>query len=340
MPEPVKIKSDNIKPIVVDLPPFKDIDLENKLRNLVLGQDDIISLLSSYVEMYYAGLADMSRPIANLMFLGTTGTGKTRLAEALAEVLHGSSRKMLKIDCGEFQHDHEIAKLIGSPPGYLGHRESASRLSQKALNDITSSRCDISIVLFDEIEKASPALRQLLLSIMDKATLVTGNNKLVHFGRCIIILTSNFGMTSIVARAATSYGYAPPSDFELSSTDQKTIRTALIKSFSSEFINRLDEILFFHILSPDIFTSIINLELSRQQSFLTERKIYLPLTSDLKTYFHNKILDNKFGAREIKRLLRREFLIPISRVLGGTKVRPVEITPTLSHGVLSFSLTR
>src|SRR5207244_3523540 len=166
-------------------------DFETALRQRVVGQDRPIRRLARVFQVYKSGLSAPGRPIVNLLLLGPTGSGKTRLVEAAAEVLFGDPRAVVKIDCAEFQHSHEIAKLIGSPPGYLGHRETQPMITQEVLEQHYTEKLKLSLVLFDEIEKASDALWQLLLGILDKGTLTLGDNRRVDFSHNLIFLTSN-----------------------------------------------------------------------------------------------------------------------------------------------------
>src|SRR5436190_23508590 len=168
-------------------------DFENALLQRVVGQDRAVRRLSRVYQVFMAGLATPGRPLVNLLFLGPTGSGKTRLVEAAAEVLFGDPRTVVKIDCAEFQHSHEIAKLIGSPPGYLGHRETHPLITQEALAANHTDKLKLSFLLFDEIEKASDALWQLLLGMLDKATLTLGDNRRVDLSQTVIFLTSNLG---------------------------------------------------------------------------------------------------------------------------------------------------
>src|SRR5580692_8004129 len=182
-------------------------DLETKLQRLVIGQEEAIHEIIRTYQTYLTGLSPEGRPIGNFLFLGPTGTGKTRLVEATAESLLGDPRAVIKIDCGEFQQSHEIAKLIGSPPGYLGHRETHAALSQEALNHHHTESTRISFVLFDEIEKASDAVWNLLLGIMDKATLTLGDNRKVDFSQCMIFMTSNIGAADMEAMVRPKLGF-------------------------------------------------------------------------------------------------------------------------------------
>src|SRR6202140_2589009 len=182
-------------------------DLENQLRHLVVGQDEAIHQIVRVYQTHMAGLSPAGRPIGNFLFLGPTGSGKTRVVEATAESLLKNPQAIIKIDCAEFQHSHEIAKLIGSPPGYLGHRETHALLSQEALNQYHTEKVKLSFVLFDEIEKASDALWNLLLGILDKATLTLGDNRRVDFSRALIFMTSNLGASEMSAIMSPRLGF-------------------------------------------------------------------------------------------------------------------------------------
>src|SRR5213082_2470232 len=183
-------------------------DFENALQQRVVGQDRAVRRLARVFQVYKSGLAAPGRPIANLLLLGPTGSGKTRLVEAAAEVLFGDYRAVVKIDCAEFQHSHEIAKLIGSPPGYLGHRETQPLITQDVLDEHQTEKLRLSLVLFDEIEKASDALWQLLLGILDKGTLTLGDNRRVDFSRTMIFMTSNLGSHEVANLMDGGLGFA------------------------------------------------------------------------------------------------------------------------------------
>src|SRR6266404_8174043 len=189
-------------------------DLENKLRHLVIGQDEAIHQIVRAYQTHLAGLSPAGRPIGNFLFLGPTGSGKTRIVEATAESLLMNPRALVKIDCAEFQHSHEIAKLIGSPPGYIGHRETHALLSQEVLNQHHTDKIKISFVLFDEIEKASDALWNLLLGILDKATLTLGDNRKVDFSAAMIFMTSNLGAAEMSSLMAPKLGFRAPAQVD------------------------------------------------------------------------------------------------------------------------------
>lgn len=230
--------------------------LENELRRLVIGQDEAIRQIVRAYQTHLAGLSPVGRPIGNFLFLGPTGSGKTRIVEATAETLLKDSRSVIKIDCAEFQHSHEIAKLIGSPPGYLGHRETHPLLAQEALNQYHTDNIKLSLVLFDEIEKASDALWNLLLGILDKATLTLGDNRKVDFSRAMIFMTSNLGASEMSALMAPRLGFGSGEAREKASTgvvdhniSAKIARSgvkAARRKFTPEFMNRLDKIVTFN----------------------------------------------------------------------------------------------
>ncbi len=184
------------------------LEFETSLRRKIVGQDVAVEKVAELYQMFLAGLNAPGRPVGNLLFLGPTGSGKTRVVEAMAEALFGDPHACIKIDCAEFQHSHEIAKLVGSPPGYLGHRETHPVLTQEALNQWHTDKLKLSIVLFDEIEKASDSLWQLLLGILDKATLTLGDNRRVDLSQCVIVMTSNLGATEMNEMINGTMGFA------------------------------------------------------------------------------------------------------------------------------------
>ena len=183
-------------------------EFDLKLSALIIGQENAVRSMGNLYQLFLAGMNQSNRPLGTLLFLGPTGSGKTRVVEAAAEILFGDPNAVIKIDCAEFQHSHEIAKLVGSPPGYLGHRETSPLLTQENLDRFQTEDTPLSLVLFDEIEKASDSLWQLLLGILDKATLTLGDNRRVDFSRSLIIMTSNLGAREISELIKGRIGFA------------------------------------------------------------------------------------------------------------------------------------
>src|SRR5947199_4070023 len=236
--------------------------LKRTLLSLVVGQDEAVQQIVNIYQMHVTGLCAPGRPIGNFLFLGPTGSGKTRTVEATAEALVNNPRAVIKIDCAEFQHSHEIAKLIGSPPGYLGHRETHPLLSQDAINQFHTETVKISFVLFDEIEKANDALWNLLLGILDKATLTLGDNRHVDFSRAIIFMTSNLGaaeMNSLI-RPKLGFGSGAP-DANLAEKLTNAGVEAARRRFTPEFMNRIDRIVTFRPLGETELQQILDIEL-------------------------------------------------------------------------------
>src|ERR1700740_3286328 len=201
------------------------IEFQKALRAKIVGQDEGIQALVELFQVFTAGLNSPGRPVGNLLFLGPTGSGKTRIVEAASEILFGSPRSIIKIDCAEFQHSHEIAKLIGSPPGYLGHRETHPLITQEALAASHTDKLKLSFLLFDEIEKASDSLWQLLLGMLDKATLTLGDNRRVDLSQTVIFMTSNLGGGEITDLMAGGYGFIKADDKPASDLDEKVEST-------------------------------------------------------------------------------------------------------------------
>src|SRR5256714_2920772 len=243
-------------------------DFETALRRKIVGQDQAVEKVVEIYQMFLAGLNPPGRPMGNLLFLGPTGSGKTRVVESMAEALFGDPRAIIKIDCAEFQHSHEIAKLIGSPPGYLGHRETHPLLTQEALNQWHTDKLKLSLLLFDEVEKASDALWQLLLGMLDKATLTLGDNRRVDLSQTVIYMTSKLGGGEITELMQGGMGFIQPKDKPITGLDEKVERTAVEaarRKFSPEFMNRLDKGGGFHPLKRDQLEEVLEIELGQVQ---------------------------------------------------------------------------
>ncbi len=303
-------------------------DFDEALRRKIVGQEAALQAVSELYQTFLAGLHPPGRPIANLLFLGPTGTGKTRVVEAMAETLFGDARAMIKVDCAEFQHSHEIAKLIGSPPGYLGHRETHPLLTQEALNQWHTERVRLSLVLFDEIEKASDALWQLLLGILDKATLTLGDNRRVDFSQTIIFMTSNVGAAEMSGMINGGPGFAGGTQVVGQRLDRKIDKVAVEaarRKFSPEFMNRIDKSVVFRTLREEDLEAILDIELGIvQQRILVAsgpNPFLFNCTKDLKRFLIQEGYDPKYGARHLKRAIERNLVFPLAKLMGTGQVR-------------------
>lgn len=301
-------------------------EFEDKLSARIVGQERAVRRITGLYQIYLAGLSHPGRPVGTLLFLGPTGSGKTRVVEAAAEVLFGDPNLVTKIDCAEFQHSHEIAKLIGSPPGYLGHRETSPMLTQENLDRSHSETTKLSLVLFDEIEKASDALWQLLLGILDKATLTLGDNRRVDFSHSIVIMTSNLGAREMSELIQGGIGFAPKSGVVDAEVDQKIYRTAVEaakRKFSPEFMNRIDKVVVFRSLRDEHLRQILEIELGAVQERVLRgsgEKFIFKCTDAAKKFLLDEGIDFKYGARHLKRAIERFLVYPLSNLVATGQV--------------------
>jgi ATP-dependent Clp protease ATP-binding subunit ClpA len=302
------------------------LNFEQQLSARVVGQEKAIKALAQLYQVYQAGLNMPGRPIGTLLFLGPTGTGKTRSIEAAAEVLFGSQNAFIRVDCAEFQHSHEIAKLIGSPPGYLGHRETPPILTQEHLNSYHTDRVKLTLVLFDEIEKASDALWQLLLGVLDKATLTLGDNRRVDFSRTIVVMTSNLGAREMEKLTECKLGFSIPVGTPpevLNNHLYKVGLEAARKKFSPEFMNRIDKVVVFRQLSQESMQKILDLELHAvQRRVLTVGggRFILRYTDRAKQFLLTEGTNAKYGARPLKRTIERNVVLPLSNLIATRQI--------------------
>jgi ATP-dependent Clp protease ATP-binding subunit ClpA len=302
-------------------------DFHGSLRAKIVGQEEGVQALVDMYQVFCAGLNSPGRPVGNLLFLGPTGSGKTRIVEAAAEILFGDPRAVIKVDCAEFQHSHEIAKLIGSPPGYLGHRETHPLITQEALAQYHTEKLKLSFLLFDEIEKASDALWQLLLGILDKATLTLGDNRRVDLSQTMIFLTSNLGGGEITELMTGGMGFVQPSDKTEDKLDvkvQRTAQEAAKKKFSPEFMNRLDKVVVFHPLREEQLEEILEIELGmvQQRVLDTGRGQFLfRVTGPARRFLLQEGTDLKYGARHLKRAIEKFVVYPLANLLATEQIR-------------------
>ena len=287
-----------------------------------------------YVQMHRAGLAPEGRPVGVFLLLGPTGTGKTKTVEALADVLHGAEKSVLRVDCGEFQMEHEVAKLIGAPPGYLGHRETQPMLTQQKLSAVTSENSNLSLVLFDEIEKAAPSMTRLLLGVLDKAALRLGDNTTVNFERSMIFLTSNLGAAAMRKELCPDFGFEsmlPPASLpkasrgglaKLASIGMGEVR----RKFSPEFVNRIDAVITYQPLAAESLATILEQQLAALERHirtrLEERAFEVDLSDGARALLLKLGTSPEFGARELKRTILRKLTQPLAALVESGKIPP------------------
>ena len=304
-------------------------DLTAILSQKVVGQPAATRVIVPYIQMYQAGLAPEGRPVGVFLLLGPTGTGKTKTVEALAEVLHGSEKNVLKVDCGEFQMEHEVAKLIGAPPGYLGHRETQPVLTQQKLNAVTSERCSLSLVLFDEIEKAAPSMTRLLLGVLDKGLLRLGDNTTVNFEKSLVFLTSNLGAREMLREINPEFGFQSARTGERTDLTGKLQNIALVsvrKRFSPEFVNRIDCIITYQPLTAESLSAILDQQITDLQNHvntrLGTRSFTLEVPFDSRQFLLQKGTSAEYGARELNRTIHRFLTQPLATVVATGQINP------------------
>lgn len=317
-------------------------EFEVRLREKIVGQDEAVQAVVDLYRVFRAGLQSPGRPVGNLLFLGPTGTGKTRIVEVAAEVLFGDPRGVIKVDCAEFQHSHEIAKLIGSPPGYLGHRETRPVITQEALAQYHTETLKISFLLFDEIEKASDALWQLLLGMLDKANLTLGDNRRVDLSQAMIFMTSNLGGSEITELMTGGMGFAAAmTQGEKPRLDEKVERMAseaAKRKFAPEFMNRIDKTVVFRPLRREQLERILEIELTLVQQRLLETPrghFVFRATRAAKDFLLREGTDLKYGARHLKRTIERHLVYPLASLLATDQVTTGETISVDWNGMTS-----
>lgn len=308
------------------------------LKRNVIGQDKAADNIVHILQHIKAKLQEEGRPAASILLMGPTGVGKSETVFSLAELLHGSRKNVLVINCGEFSLDHEAAKMLGSPPGYLGHRETPAVLSPQKLAAVTSEKCDIPIVLFDEIEKAAPAMLKILLGILDKGVVTLGDNTKVDFSKSIIFFTSNLGSVELARQHTTSLGLYNEPSLSVDNAASSAIRAGK-KKFSPEFWNRLDKVIVFeHLKAPEL-AKILDLELMKLDARGNGR-FSLKLSHAAKALILEQGTSLEYGARELKRTINLLLTKPLSNLLVSGQIPPGrEVLVDLGDtGKLEFSL--
>jgi ATP-dependent Clp protease ATP-binding subunit ClpA/ActR/RegA family two-component response regulator len=309
-------------------------DLAALLSQKVVGQPAVSEIIVPYIQMFQAGLAPEGRPVGVFLLLGPTGTGKTKTVEALAEVLHGSEKNLLKVDCGEFQMEHEVAKLIGAPPGYLGHRETQPILTQQKLNSVTSEKSVLSIVLFDEIEKAAPSMTRLLLGVLDKAILRLGDNTAVSFEKSLVFLTSNLGAREMLKEINPDFGFlagVKKERVDLTGKLQAIGLAAVRKKFSPEFVNRIDAVVTYQPLDAESLSAILDHQIRQLQNHvnnrLGQRCFTIEVPYESRQFLLRAGTSAQYGARELNRTIHRQLTQPLAtmvatgQIAAGGKIR-------------------
>jgi len=307
-------------------------DLLRQLGDRVVGQSHAMAQIVPYIHMHQAGLAPEGRPAGVFLLLGPTGTGKTRTVEALAEILHRSPRNLLKIDCGEFQMEHEVAKLIGAPPGYLGHRETQPLLTQQKLTAVTTEGCNLALVLFDEIEKAAASMTRMLLSVLDKATLRLGDNTTVNFERTMIFLTSNLGTKAMRKEIHPDFGFEsllPPQRRDVARKLESIGKNAVRRKFSPEFVNRIDAVITYLPLDNTSLAAIVDQQIAdlerHIQVRLMDRAFELEVSDEARRFLLEKGTSEEYGARELKRTILRKLTQPLAAMLTEGLIEPGDV---------------
>src|ERR1700726_1701262 len=316
---------------ILPLPPTHaspdKLEFQTAPRSQVVGQEEGVPALVDLYQVFCAGLNSPGRPVGNLLFLGPTGSGKTRIVEAASEILFGDARAVIKVDCAEFQHSHEIAKLIGSPPGYLGHRETPPLIPQEALAASHRDHLKLSFLLFDEIEKASDALWQLLLGMLDKATLTLGDNRRVDLSQTVIFLTSDLGGGQIADLMQGGMGFVQPNDKATTGLQEKVQRTAVEaarRKFSPEFMNRLDKVVVFHPLKKEQLEEVLEIELEQVQKRVLQTakgQFLFCVTGAGREFLLQEGTDQRYGARHLKRSIERHVVYPLANLLATDQVQ-------------------
>ena len=307
-------------------------ELAQQLRSRLVGQAHAIAEIVPYVQMYRAGLGPEGRPAGVFLLLGPTGTGKTRTVEALADTLHGSEKNLVRIDCGEFQMEHEIAKLIGAPPGYLGHRETSPLLTQQKLGAVTSEGSHLALVLFDEIEKAAPSMTRLLLGVLDKAVLRLGDNTSVSFENTLIFLTSNLGASAMRKEVLPDFGFGAAAPASHGGTLRKlsSIGLAAVKRrFAPEFVNRIDAVITYKPLDSDALEVILDQQIFALERHiahrLDERAFTLELDMSARSWLLAKGTSREYGARELRRVILRKLTQPLAAMVEAGLIPPESV---------------
>jgi len=304
--------------------------LKQQFANKIVGQEEAVQALMDMTESYKAGFCDPNQPAGNALFLGPTGCGKTHVCEVFAESLFGTRKACVRIDCAEYQHSHEIAKLVGSPAGYLGHRETPAYFTQARLDKYHTEALKLSLVMFDEVEKSSDALWNLLLGILDNATLTLGTNEIVDFSKTIIVLTSNLGAREMANRGI---GFVEPSDERDQARLEHIAVSAAKSKFSPELMNRFQNIVTFKTLTKTDIEQVLEIELFELAHRLTmtniERTVPCPFSIRVSPAARKELLNEgwskEYGARHLKRAITKAIMKPLAKIFNSGQITSGDI---------------
>jgi ATP-dependent Clp protease ATP-binding subunit ClpA len=336
---PIPIRPRRNAAATFSVPASEREELSQQLASRLVGQTHAIAQIVPYVQMYRAGLGPEGRPAGVFLLLGPTGTGKTRTVETLADTLHGNEKSLVRVDCGEFQMEHEIAKLIGAPPGYLGHRETPPLLTQQKLGAVTSEGCHLALILFDEIEKAAASMTRLLLGVLDKAVLRLGDNTSVNFERTLIFLTSNLGASAMRKEVLPDFGFAAaaPACHEGTLRKLSSIGLGAVKrKFAPEFVNRIDAVITYQPLDADALEAILDQQIAALERHiarrLEERAFTLELDPGARSFLLTRGTSREYGARELKRVILRKLTQPLAAMVEIGAIPPESVVHVVHRG--------
>ena len=307
--------------------------MEDVLKEKVVGQDPVVKLVSDAIKRSRAGIADPNRPIGSFLFLGPTGVGKTELSRALAEFMFNDPEALIRVDMSEFMEKHSVSKLIGSPPGYVGHDEGGG-LTEKI------RRRPYAVILLDEVEKAHPDVFNVLLQVLDSGHLTDAKGRKVNFKNSVIIMTSNIGSEHIDKMSNFGFTHDHGTNAQYAQAKDKVMES-LKNFFRPEFINRLDEIITFDLLTPEVIADIVQIQMKDVIKRLSKKEIKLAVAEEVMAYIAKEGYDPKFGARPLRRVIQSKILTPIANMMVGEgMMQGGSVKVTMKKDVLDFEIKK